>query len=43
MCLYSWDYMINHNENEDGNQKKSHEYVINRPGSRYGCKYSKYK
>ena len=20
-CLYSWDYMINHNENEDQNEK----------------------
>ena len=21
VCLYSWDYMINHNENEDKNEK----------------------
>ena len=21
MCLYSWDYTINHNENEDENEK----------------------
>ena len=24
MCLYSWDYTINHNENEDENEKKDH-------------------
>ena len=22
MCLYSWNYIINHNENEDENEKK---------------------
>lgn len=22
MCLYSWDYAINHNENEEENEKK---------------------
>ena len=21
VCLYSWDYTIDHNENEDGNEK----------------------
>ena len=21
VCLHSWDYAINHNENEDGNEK----------------------
>ena len=24
MCLYSWDYTINHNENKDENKKKIH-------------------
>ena len=33
--------MINHNENED--EIKNHGYNINRPMSRYGHKYSKYK
>ena len=36
--------MINyHNENEDENEKRSHRYNINRPRSRRGHKYSKYK
>ena len=35
--------MINHNENEDENENKSHRYDINRPMSRHGHKYSKYK
>ena len=26
VCLYSWDYVINHNENEDQNEKRSHRY-----------------
>ena len=46
MCLYSWDYTINHTENEDEKKKKkniSHLYNINRPRSRYRHKYSKYK
>ena len=38
MNLYSWDYTINHNENE----KRSHRYNINRPTSRHGH-YSKYR
>ena len=37
MCLYSWDYTINHNENEDENAKKrSHKYDTSRPRSRHG-------
>ena len=28
MCLYSWDYTINHNENEDEIEKRSHKYDI---------------
>ena len=44
MCLYSWDYTINHNDNEDENEKKrSQRYNMNRPRSRHGHKYSKYK
>ena len=35
--------MINHNENEDENEKRSHRYVINKLGSRHGHKYVKYK
>ena len=40
-CQYSWDYIINHNENED--EIKNHRYNINRPMSRHGHRYSKYK
>ena len=40
VCLYIWDYAINHNENED---ERSDRYDINRPGSRHGHKNSKYK
>ena len=36
-------YMINHNKNEDENEKRSHRYDINRPRSRHGHKYGKYK
>ena len=43
MCLYSWDYIINHNENEDKNEKRSNKYDITRPRSRHEHKYSKYK
>ena len=43
MCLYSWDYTINHNENEDENEKRLHRYDTNRPRSRHGHKYGKYK
>ena len=43
VCLYSWYYAINHNENEDGMKNKSHRYSINRKKSRRGHKYSKYK
>ena len=39
MCLYSWDYTINHNENENENENRSNRYDINRPKPRY----SKYK
>ena len=36
--------MINHNENEDENEKRSHRFDINRPRSRrHGHKYSNYK
>ena len=24
MCLYSWDYTINHDENKDENEKKDY-------------------
>ena len=44
MCLYSWDYAINHNKNEDENEKyRSHKYDLNRPRSKNGHRYSKYK
>ena len=36
MCLYSWDYTIIHNENEDENKNTSHRYDINRPRPRHG-------
>ena len=43
MCLYSWDYTINHNENEDENNR-SHIYDdINKPIARHGPKFSKYE
>ena len=32
--------MINHNANEDENEKRSHRYDINRPGHKY-IKYEK--
>ena len=35
--------MINHSENEDANENRSHRYDINRPRSRSGYKYNKYK
>ena len=51
--MYSWDYAINHNENEDENvisnvkmsdQKYiSHRYDLNRPMSKNGHRYSEYK
>ena len=41
MCLYSWDYTINHNENEG--EKRPHRYDINKPRCRRGHEYSKYK
>ena len=37
-CLYLWI-----NENEDENEKRSHRYDLNRPRTRHGHKYSKYK
>ena len=44
MCLFSWDYRINNNENGDENEKKrTNRFDINRASSRYGHKYSKYK
>ena len=42
MYLYSWDYMGNHNGNEDEKEKSSHRYDINRHSSRHGHRYSKY-
>ena len=36
MCLYLWDYTINHDENDDENE-------INRPRPRHEHKYSKFK
>ena len=27
MCLHSWDYMINHKENEDENEKKKKNHI----------------
>ena len=36
VCLYFWDYTINHNENEDQNEKRSNRYNIKRPRSRHG-------
>ena len=41
MWQYSWEYTINHNENDDEKEKRSHKYVVNR--SWHGHKYSKYK
>ena len=43
VCLYSWDYRINYNENEDENGKRSHKYYIIRPRSVHGHKFSNYK
>ena len=43
MRVYSWDYIINHNENDDENEHRLHRYDINRPRSRHEHKYSKYK
>ena len=43
MCLYSRDYTIIHNENEDENEKRSHRYDIKRPTCRHGHKCSKYE
>ena len=36
MFLDSWDYTINHNENEDEN--RSHRHDINRPRLKHGHK-----
>ena len=41
MCLYSWGFSINNNENEMEN--RSHRYIINRPKSRQGHKNGKFK
>ena len=43
MCLYSGNYTINHNENEDKMKNRSHRYDKNRLKSRHGQKYSKSK
>ena len=43
MYLYSWDYKINHNANEDENETRSHRSNINRPGSRHEYKFREYK
>ena len=36
---YSWDFAINQSKND----KRSHGYKINKPRSRHGHKFSKYK
>ena len=41
LCLCSWVYTINHNENEDQYENILHRYHINRPRHRHKC--SKYK
>ena len=43
MLLYPCYYMINNNENEDENEKRSHRYDKNKPWFRNEHKYSKYK
>ena len=40
MCLYSWDYTINHNKNKDENENRSYGYDMNRPGFRHRHKCS---
>ena len=35
--------MITQNKNEDENEKRPYRYDINRPRSRHGYKYGKYK
>ena len=40
MCLFSWDYTINHNENDE---EQIIRYDINLPRSSHQQKYSKYK
>ena len=40
VCLNSWDYAINHNDNEDENEERWHRHV-NKP--RHGLKYSEIK
>ena len=41
ICLFLWDYMINYNEVKKKNG--SHRCDINRPTSRLGLTYTKYK
>ena len=41
--MSAWDYTSNHNENGDKKKNRWHRYDKNRPKSRYGHKYSKYK
>ena len=50
VCLFSWDYMVNHMKIKIKIKKKdwkikmknrSHRYYINRPRSKHGHKYSK--
>ena len=43
VCLYSWNHMTNHSENEDEKKNISHKYDICRPRSRQGHNYSNYK
>ena len=43
VCLYSWNYTINHKENKNKNKNRSHRYDINRSRCRHGRKYSKCK
>ena len=38
VCLFSCDYMINNNENEVENEKKSHRYGKNRPSHRHNLR-----
>ena len=35
VCLFSWRYMINGNENENGNKNRSQRYDINKPRLRH--------
>ena len=43
MSLFQWVYMIHYNENEAGNENRSHRYGINRHRPKYRHKYIKHK